>query len=129
MKTLPMKQFHVETKNQQTGEWSLAHRIKCHYRLGYVSKAWAWPLSTSEWTRLVIVEQEQSEMLALGRAMQHATFLSRRRRVAGTPLLASIETRIMRLELHPSGSEPSRTIVWESSHSNQKARGNGQHPS
>lgn len=124
-----MKQFHVETKNQKTGEWSLANRIKAHYRLGYVTKAWHWPLDCREFTKLVIVEQEQAEMLALGRAMQHATYLARKRRVADTLLVASIEARIIKLELRPSGSEPSRTIVWESCQSNQKARGNGEHPS
>ena len=69
MRVIPMKQYHVETKNQKTGEWSLAHRIKCHYRLGYMTKQWYWPLDCREFTRLAIVEQERSEMLALGRAM------------------------------------------------------------
>lgn len=110
-----MKQFHVETKNQKTGEWSLAHRIKCHYRLGYVTSQWHWPLDRRESTRLVIVAQEQSEALALGRAMYHATYLARKRRVAGTALLASIETRIVRVDLRPRQADVCRAIIWESS--------------
>jgi stearoyl-CoA desaturase (delta-9 desaturase) len=95
MKVIRMKQFHVETKDQKTGEWGMAHRIKCHYRLGYVTKAWCWPLDCREYTKLVIVEQVQSEMLALGRAMQHATFLARKRRVAGTFLIGFLFNGVM----------------------------------
>lgn len=109
-----MKQFHVETKNQNSGEWSLAHRIKARYRLGYVTKRWHWPLDIRESTRLVIVRQEQAEMLALGRAMQHATYLARKRRIAGTMLVASIDSRVIQLEFLPRQKEVRRTTVWES---------------
>lgn len=120
-----MKQFHVETKNQKTGKWSLAHRIKCHYRLGYASWRY-WPYTTI-CTRLVIVDQDQSEMLALGRAMQHATYLSRKRRVAGTPLVASIDSRIIQLEFLARQGEVRWKTVWESRKSEQKAKINGPH--
>lgn len=114
-----MKQYLVQTKYQDSGRWMLAHRVKCHYRLGYVTKAWHWPMDCREFAKLVIVEQERAEMLGHGQALQLATYLGRRRRVAGTSVFASIETRLVQREFHPRAGV-SETIVWESVVRDQK---------
>ena len=122
-----MKQFHVETKNQKTGEWMLAHRIKCHYRFGYVSKQWHWPLDCREFSKLAVVDQDGAEARALARAMHHAVYLARSRRLAGTPLLVSIKTRIVRLDFIAFRSDVRRTVVWKSEESDGKVKCNGTH--
>ena len=117
-----MKQFHVETKNQVTGEWRLYERFKCHYRLGYVTSRWHWPIDCREFTRLVVVNTADAELEAVCRAVIEANHVNRKRRFVGSTVVASIETRVIQVVLDPNAGRHEK-IIWQNGDFNQNREG------
>lgn len=109
-----MKQYHIETKNQVTGQWNLYERFKCRYRLGYVA------------SRFVVVNQADAELEAACNAIKLANHVNRKRRVAGSSVVAFIETRITEVTLDPNVGR-SVKLIWQNGAFGQKARTYGAH--
>lgn len=95
-----MKQYHIETKKQSTGEWRLYDRVKCTYLID-------------------LSNQDAAEDKAKGTAIRLANFVNRKRRFGGPAVVADpiayvavIETRIVEVTFVPNAT-PLRTLIWE----------------
>lgn len=122
-----MKQFHVQTKNQVTGEWSLYARYKSRYLLGYVTKRWHSPLDCRECTRLVVVNQAEAELEAACTAILAANHVHRKRLVSDLPVVVCfIEAWVLEVVLDPNAGRREK-LIWQNGEFGQKARTNGAH--
>ena len=121
-----MKQYHVETKNQTTGEWNLYSRYKSRYLLSYVEKRWHWPLDCRLFTRLVVVNTADAEREAACRAVIEANHVNRKRYIPGSNVVAFIETRVIEVVLDPKLGR-SQTLIWQNGDFGKKEGTYGAH--